>query len=799
MLRTYWLTAIRYLKKHKMYTVINIGGLSIGLAACLLIFMYIQHELKYDTFHDQADRIVRATMEYSISGTVNQVATTGTKLGPQSQRSFPMVEKYVRTFLASRVLEVKGQPFEENDLLYADKDFFNVFSFKLVEGKASHVFNEPNTLVLTESRALKYFGTTRVIGETLKMGGANYMITGVCADAPSYSQIKFGMVTDFMNLGKETTAEQWWTANWVTYLLLAPGTSVPVFQNQLNAYMQSEPVKTEARIDGDGYLKYILEPLKSVHLYSALPGLEPNGNIKNIYMFGLVAILILLIAGANYTNLATAQSAGRASEMGMRKAIGASRRDLFLQFIGESTVITLFSGLLAIILAWLTLPAFNIISLNQFTALELLSPVPLISLLILLLILAFFAGAYPALVISGMRALQVMKSSFKLSASTLLVRRTLIIAQFSISVFLIIYTLVMLQQMRFMQNKKLGYQKEQMIILPVDGRMREQYDILKESIASVPGVLSVSGANETPELVLWGDGVTAVDESGTHSVTVNAMPVDIGFLNTLNMELLAGRDFGKQDLLAGEKREAANASSEAFIINESLANKIGWEPGEAIGRQLSRNVDGHVVGVVKDFHFQSLHQPVTPMLMFLEPGFVRHMIIRLEGRNITDNIKDLEDWWKQRVPHRPFSYRFLDESYAKLYESEKRVSMLFISVSVIAIILACLGLFGLASFTVVQRTREIGIRKVLGANTSGIVWLIAKQFLALVGIGIIIALPAGWVLGQQWLNDFAYRSNLSVLVFLMAAFGAVLLAFATISVQAVKAAHNNPINSLRTE
>lgn len=799
MLKTYWLTAIRYLKKHKLYATINIAGLSIGLASCLLIIVYARNELRYDFFHTNKDRIVRATMEYQMSGTVNYAATTGTKLGPQAKRTFPAVESYVRLFQATRIMQPGQQSFEEQNFLYADKDFFRVFSFELLEGTPDQVLASPGNIVLTEELANKYFGTRQVVGKTIKMGDKVFTISGVCANPPQYSQIKFGLVTDFMNLGEETTAEQWWTANWLTYFLLSPGTDIHGFQQQLNAYMQTPAVRTEARLEGNSYLQYNLEPITRVHLHSTLAGLEPNSDIRYIYMFGIVAILILVIAAANYTNLATAQAAGRAAEMGMRKAIGAGRKHLFWQFIGESTVIAFISGGLSILLAWIALPALNNITVRQFATKDLLEPLPLAMLFILLLILGFLSGAYPAIVLSGMRALQVMKRSFNLNQRNMLVRRTLIVLQFSISVFLIIYTLVMLQQMQFMQHKNLGFRKEQMLVLPVDASMREHYEVLKESLIALPGVKSVSGANETPEFVEWSDGVTAYDERGQHNVSVHAMPVDVGFLQTMGMEMAAGKDFSVSDLTVQDYAHSQEPSSKAFILNESLARKIGWTPEQAIGKSVSKHVDGRVVGVVKDFHFQSMHQEVGPMLIFLEPKFVRQLVIRLDGQNMKQNIAGISDWWKLRVPHRPFSYRFIDESYTQLYEGEQRALMLFMAVSGIAIMLACLGLFGLASFMVLQRTREIGIRKVLGAGVFSIVWMVARHFLGLVFIGILIGVPAGWMLGIQWLNNFAYRVSPAAGLVIFSAFAALTVAFLTICVQTVRTAQLNPVKSLRTE
>jgi putative ABC transport system permease protein len=799
MFRTYWLTALRYLNKHKLYAAINIAGLSIGLASCLLIIVYLRNEFRYDTFHANKDRIVRATMEYQMAGTVNKVATSGTKLGPQAKRTFPGVESFVRLYQSTKIVEHKDRTFEEKGFLYADKDFFKVFSFKLLAGNPETVLSEPDNVVLTRDLAIKYFGTSQVVGNTLKMGDNIYKVSGVCENPPQYSQIKFDLVTDFMNLGEGVTREQWWTANWLTYFLLSPGTEVKAFQQQLDDYMKTTDVRAQVGAEGSDFLRYNLEPLLNVHLYSEHAGMEPNGNIRYMYMFGMVALLILIIAAANYTNLATAQAAGRAAEMGMRKAIGATRKDLFWQFIGESTVIALLSGVLSLLLAWFFLPALNAITLRNFSEFDLFHPIPVSLLFALLLGLGFLSGAYPAIVLSGMRTLQVMKRSFSLNQRNLLVRRTLIVGQFSISVFLIIYTLIMVQQMQFMQSKNIGFQKEQMIVLPVDSKMREGYEILKESLATLPGVKAVSGANETPEFVQWGDGVTAFDDRGQHNVSVSAMPVDIGFLETMGMELLAGKDFSKADLTVEDYANSEEASSEAFILNESLAKKIGWTPEQAIGKSVSKHVDGKVVGVVKDFHFQSMHTEVGPMLMFLEPKFVRQMVVKLDGNNMKENMARLEGWWKQRVTHRSFSYRFIDESYAKLYEGEQRALWLFFAVSFIAMFLACLGLFGLASFMVLQRTREIGIRKVLGAGIPSIVWMVAKHFLLLVFIGILIAVPVGWMAGTEWLNGFAYRVSPGFWVFLLSGVSALSIAFLTICVQTVRAALINPVKSLRTD
>ena len=799
MIRTYITTAIRYLRKHKFYAGLNILGLGVGLAACLLIMIFIQHELRYDSFHANAQRIVRATMEFRMNDEINEVATTGAKLGPQAARTFPEVEAYARTLKAKRVFTIEGQQVEEEGVLYADRDFFHMFSFRMIEGNAKTALNAPDKIVLTQSTAQRLFGSTNVLGKTLQMGSVAYQVSGVCADAPPHSQLKFAMVTDFMNLGPSATEEQWWTANWITYFMLRKGSDAVSFENKLNAYMQTENVRHEARLEGESYLRYHLEPLKRVHLYSKLEGLEPNGNIKYLYMFSIMGILVLIIAAANYTNLATAQSVGRSGEMGMRKAMGAGRFDLFIQFMGESTAIALLSGMAAWVFAWFGLPALNQVTGNQFGIENLLDPLLLLSLLFLLLLVGFASGAYPAMVISGMRALRVMKSHFKLSPANLVVRRSLIVLQFAISVFLIIYTLVMRQQMDFMKTRNLGYEKDLVVSLPVDSKMKEQYEVLKQSLEQVGAVAAVSGAYETPEYVLWGDGIVANDERGQHNVSVNAMPVDIGFLHTMNMQLTAGRDFARQDLLNEEAKKELGGSSNAYILNESLVRKIGWTPEEAIGKTVSRGIDGKVVGVVKDFHFRSLHHEVSPLVLFLEPGFVRQFVVRLNDENTVKAMASLEAWWKLRVPHRPFTYKFLDESYAKLYEAEQRTSVLFMSFSGLAILLACLGLFGLASFAVAQRTREIGVRRVLGANGYSIIWLLAKHFLLLVFLGVCISVPVALILSKQWLNEFAYRINPSTWVVIISGSTALLVALLTISIQSLWVIQSNPVKSLRTE
>jgi putative ABC transport system permease protein len=798
MFKNYFKTAFRNLRKHKLYSTINIFGLTVGLAACLLIGVYINHELSYDKFNVNADRIVRATMEYKNSETVNKTASTGTKPGPQFKRTFPSIQEYARTFITHRVIKNGDKVFDEPDVLYADQPFFKIFSFPIIEGNAATALDAPDKIVVTKSMATKYFGNDDPINKTLRIGDKDFRVSAVCEDVPQNSQIKFDFATQFSNLNN-VKDETWWTANWITYFLVKNKKDIPLLQQQINSYMNTPEVRAEAGLKGTDYLAYHLEPLTKVHLYSSLPGFEPNSSITYIYMLALIALLILIIACANYTNLATAQSAGRSGEIGMRKVMGASKRQVFFQFISESSVITFLAAGLAFLLSVFLIPYFNNITGKHFTPNILMQPVPILALIVFTIAVSFFAGMYPALVLSGTEIMGVLKKGFSFTGGNNLLRKTLIVAQFGISIFLIIYTVIILQQMHFMQTKDLGYDKDHVVVLPIGGEMMKNFESLKAAFTQVPGVEAITASYDTPENVHWGDGITAVDEKGKHEISLNAMPVDLDFTKTMQMQMLAGRDFTQSDFgLMDTSNNGANYQ-QPYIINETLAKKIGWTPQQAIGKTIEKGVSGPVVGVVKDFNFRSLHDPIGPMLIFLNRDLSRDYMIRINGNNAKQTVAGLETVWKQRVPERPFNYHFLDDDYNKLYLSEQKISELFGVAAALAIVLACLGLFGLAAFTTVQRTKEIGIRRVLGANISSITFLIAKSFLELIGIAIIIAIPLSWWAGNKWLQDFAYRIPVQSYIFIAVALATALIALCTVSYHSIKTSLMNPVKSLRSE
>jgi putative ABC transport system permease protein len=799
MFRNYLKTAFRNLGKNKLYSGINIIGLTVGLAACLLIGVFINHELSYDKFNINANRIVRVTMEYSNAGTVSTTATTGTKVGPQFKRTFPAVEEYARTFISHGIIKNGEKVFDEQRILFADQPLFKIFSFHLVEGDALSALDAPDKLVLTRSMARKYFGNENAINKTITALGKDFKVSAICEDAPQNSQIKFDFVTQFFNLYNGVKVEKWWEANWITYLLVRDNKDIPLLQQQIAGYMKTSEVRTEARLEGNNYLTYHLEPLTTVHLRSSLAGFEPNGNMSYIYMFAVIALLILIIASANYTNLATAQSTGRGNEIGMRKVLGASKKQVFFQFIGESTIITFLSAAIALALGIFLIPYFNNITGKEFTSEVLLQPVPIISLALFAIVVSFLAGFYPAMILSGTKVLGVLKKGFRITGGSGTLRKSLIVIQFSISVFLIIYTAIILQQMNFMQTKNLGYDKEHIAVLPIAGRMSNDFQSIKDAITQVPGVEGVTAAYETPEFVEWGDGITVTDEKGKKDISLNAMPVDLDFTKTLKMQLLAGRDFQQSDFAIMDTANDYANFQQPYIINESLAKKIGWTAEQAIGKKIEKGYPGPVVGVVKDFNFSSLREPIGPILIFLGRDYSRSFMVRINGKDIQPTLGRLEMMWKQRIPDRPFTYHFLDEDYNKLYVGEQRSSTLFTVAATLAILLACLGLFGLAAFTTVQRTKEIGIRRVLGANITSITMLIARNFLIMVGIAILIAVPLAWYAGNQWLQDFAFRIPVQGWVFIAAAGATILIALATVGFHSVRSALANPVKSLRTE
>lgn len=798
MLKNYLKLTLRQLLRHKGFSLINIIGLTTGLVSCILIGLYISDELSYDKFHANADRIVRVTMEYGKGSSSTQVATTGTKAGPQFKRTFPAVKEYTRALLFPANIGLGAAHFTEKKFLYADSSFFSVFTFPLLKGDPN-ALRDPANLVLTVSAAKKYFGGTDIIGKTVRLNDSrDATVAAIVRDPPRNSQIQFGIVTSFANMDA-SKSEEWWTANYITYLLLQDGASVGSLQQQVNDFMQTPAVRKEAGLDGSDFLRYHLEPLKRVHLYSSLNGFEPNGSITYVYVLFLIAALILAIACFNYTNLAIAQSSSRTGEIGIRKVLGALKSQLFTQFTGESLLVTFIALILAVGASLALLPFYNDMTGKHLVATDILQFQTLATIVVAGIIIGLLAGSYPALVLSNTKLISILRSGFRITGGHAGLRRTLIVIQFVISLFLIITTVVIVQQMNYIRNKNLGLDRDHVIVLPIDYRILNHYDALKNAVKGLPGVTSVSGSYNLPISADWGDGLNAVTDHGPVSFSITAIPADLNYLTTMNMQLVAGSDFTAADLPANTTGGDTTKPAYRYILNETAVRKIGWTPQEAIGKTISRRDPGIIKGVVKDFHFASMHESIGPLMLFADTQFVRHMLIRVKGEHLPQTISDLASTWKTYIPMRSFDYHFLDEDYNNLYTAEQRTASIFTLFASLAIVLACLGLFGLAAISTVQRTKEISIRKVLGADLLNICLLVSKNFLQLVLIAIAIAAPLAWLAAGKWLEGFAYRIPVHLWIFPVAGGSVVLLAFATVSFHALRAALTNPAKSLKTE
>jgi len=798
MFSNYWKLAFRHLARKKVFSFINIFGLTIGLTSCILIGLYITDELSFDSMHQKADRIARITSERASGGTISAFATTGTKAGPQLKRVFPEVEDYTRTLVYSSKVSYGSSSFTEPRFLYADASFLNIFTFPLLEGDPA-ALNEKTNIILTASTARKYFGSADPLNKVLRINdGKDYRVAAVVADPPSNTQLQFDFIVSFNNLAA-SRYEQWYTANYVTYLLVRDGHRIPALAQQINSYMESPSTRQNAALQGKDYLHYHLEPLKRVHLYSTLEGFTPNGSITYVLILTGIAILILVIAGFNYTNLAIAQSSSRTGEIGVRKVLGAVRAQLFLQFTGESLLITMIALVLATVAASQLLPVFNGLTGKELHVSSLLRLRPLSLLLLTGLVIGVLAGAYPALVLANTRIVNILRSGFRVTGGKGSLRRTLIVLQFIISFFLISATIVILQQIDFIRSKKLGLDRDHVLVARVNSRVLARYSQIKSAMLARPGVESISGSHDLPISARWGDILEADNGRQEVHFPIKAIPSDMDFLKTMKMQLIAGSDFTAADIPTHVDENDSVTPVYRFILNETAVRKIGWTPQQAIGQIISRGVPGIVKGVVRDFNFASLHDPIGPLVIFADTQWVQYMLIRIKGDRMPATIASLQSTWKAYAPDQTFEYHFLDEDYNRLYQVETRTASLFSTFASLAILLSCLGLFGLSALSAIQRTKEIGIRKVLGASLLNITLLMARNFVLLVGLALLVATPLAWLAASRWLRSFAYRIDVQPWVFLLAGATGILLAFLTVSYHSLRVGSRNPSETLKTE
>ena len=798
MLKNYLLISFRNLRKHTSYSVINIFGLGLGLATFILLMVWIQHELSYDTFHENSSRIYRASMEYSFGGQVAKTSVSPTALLPTLQKNFSEIENGTRVYnpasYSPYVVKKGDVAFQEGHFYFADSTFFKIFSYKLIAGNRLTALSKPYTVVITQSTAKKYFGDADPIGKTLNVNGTTeYEITGLMEDVPANSYLQFDFVGSFHSLRQGREEPIWWSANYQTYLLLDSHADLAVIQEKTNNIVK-EVLASELTSAGD-YVKYNFLKLTDIHLHSSDSSeMEAVGDIQYVYIFSAVAFLILTIACINYVNLATARASDRAKEVGIRKVVGALRKQLFFQFLGESVVITFLGFCLAFFIVQLALPLFNVLTATNLSNSIFYQPSFLGLSFILLIAIALLSGAYPAFAITAFKPVSILKGNFKFSGKGIWLRQFLVVGQFSISVILVIGTIVILKQLDFIQNKKLGYSKDNTIVLPLDAKTALVYDQLKSEFLRSGQASFVGRATESPTQIKGGYGLNT-DETSERGIIATGVSVDDDYLRALNMEIIAGRNFTD-----GDFKRASTDTVYSFIVNESALEALFLPIEKAVGKKARvSGRQGEIVGVVRDFHFTSLHKPIGPLVMFNQNDQYNFIFVKLNGKEIQTSLENLKAIYAKVIPHRPFEYEFVDQQFDSLYSAEQRMGTIFTVFATLAIFIACLGLLGLVSFSASQKTKEIGIRKVLGATATSIVFLISRDYTKLVVIAMVIGIPAAYWMMVQWLSDFAYKTDIGVWPVIASALLCVIISFATASYQAIKAALLNPASTLRSE
>lgn len=797
MIKNYILTTLRNIQKHFTYSLINIFGLGLGICISLLLALWVNHELSFDRFHTNADQIYRVSMDISFGGQSSSHSISPTALLPTLKRNFPEVKTGVRIYNPSSfspfIVKKEDNFFQENRFYFADSTFFQVFSYPLLEGNPKTALTNPRSVVLTNSMAKKYFGDKDPMGQTLLINGQNdYTVTGLMADVPDNSYLQFDFIGSFSSL-RQATEEVWWSANYLTYVLLDDHADLKTIETKTNELVK-EALGDQLASPGD-YVKYNWMNLKDIHLHSkAQTEMEPVGNIQYVYLFAGIALLIIVIACINYINLATARASFRAKEVGVRKVVGASKKQLISQFIGESIMISLLALIFAFLLAQLLLPFFNSLTGKNFDHTAFITPTFLFSTILVILIVGIGSGAYPALAITSFKPVSILKGNFRSSAKGVWLRKSLVVFQFCITLILTIGTLAIVKQLAYIQNKNLGYERENAILIPLDRKTQEVYSTLKSEFLRSGKITSIGRATESPVEIQGGYSIQ-LQESTDPAMSVVALSADDGFVTSLGMEIIAGRDFTETDI-----RNFLTDTTYVFMVNESTTKNLLLTNEEAIGKRVELNGrKGEIVGVVKDFHFASLHMPIGPLVIFSGANEYYYAIARLAPGNISESLDQLKQISTAIAPHKPFTYEFLDQQFDALYRSEQQMGKLFGVFATLAIVIACLGLLGLVSFSATQKTKEIGIRKVLGANAGNIILLITNEYTRLIIIAIFIAIPAALYGVDQLLGNFAYKTTVGPVLIILSVLGCMLIAFLTASYQAIKAATINPTETLRNE
>jgi putative ABC transport system permease protein len=797
MLKNYIKVALRNLFKHKAYSFINIFGLALGMASAVLILLFVRYERSYDRFHENADRIQRIAVRALIGNTKIRQTHTPAIMTPTLLEHYPEVEYSIRFQEDFEGVTVKYGDliFNEYGVGSTDADFFKVFTIPLKEGNPDTALQEPNTVVITETMAQKYFKGKEALNRTLNIDGEDFRVSGVMTEFPKNSHFHFDMLRSLNTYSERLADTNWFNNSYQTYLLLHDEASAASLETKFPEIVRNYATAGQ---DYDGWLsrgnywEYYLQPLTSIHLQSDLNGeFEANGNAAYVSASFLIALFILLIAAVNYMNLATARSANRAREVGIRKVVGSTRGPLLRQFLAESLAASFLALFMAVALVHLLLPAFRALTMRDLIMPYLEDPVVIPALLGLAFLLGIFSGAYPAFFLSSVQPIKVLHGRTQGGSRGSRLRNVLVLVQFAISIFLVVGTLVVQRQTEFMRTQNLGFDKEHVVVLKTPVTLGERSRTFKDQLLALPEISAVSGSSTTPGRPFrnWGCQAEGLDES----ITLNVCTCDEGYLETMGLEMVEGRFFSRE----------FSTDKQAIIVNEAAASLIGWD--DPIGKTISFSKEDTftVVGVVADYHYESLHQSVRPGALMAQPGIwgiqEDYISARIRPGDIPNTLSRIRNVWDNFMRGYPLEYSFLDSDYDALYHNEERTGRIFTVFAILAIGIGCLGLLGLASFAAEQKTREIGIRRVLGASVPGIMALLSRDLLRWVALANIVAWPVAYFAMNNWLQNFSYRIGLSWLFFVLAGLITLFIAWFSTSYQAYKAANTDPVTALKHE
>lgn len=810
MFKNYIKIAWRSLKKQPFFTFLNTFGLAIGIAGALLISLYIYDELSFDKMFTDAERIYRIDADIKFGGAEIEASQTSAPMAGTLLRDFPQVESTVRfRDQGSMLLKKTGAEANTKELraTFADSTFFDFFGIKLLVGDARTALTQPNTLVLTKTAAEKHFNTQQAVGQSLMLDNREtYTVTGVIDDLPKNSFLRDHSVFMAMAGLADSREDLWGNTNYYTFIKLIPRANIEDFQAPLESILEKyllpwaqqvfPSLTMESFAASGNFYRYHTMPLTDIHLYSDRQSeMSANSSIQNVYILSFIALFLIVLASVNFMNLSTAHSLKRAKEVGIRKTLGSKKLDLVRQFLIESGLISFISLLLALLLTLAALPLFNDLS-GKSISIPYTSPFFWLMLLAATILLALFSGSYPAFFMSRFMPVKTLKGGGQKDGGGGDIRNVLVVFQFAISIFLIIATLVVYQQLNFIQGKDLGFTKDQIVLVDDVFAAGSQVDTFKEEVLKLGKVQNATLSSYWPTPSSRSN--TSFFKEGSreqeNAIQMQIWNVDEDYIPTLDMELVAGRNFN----------DAFATDSTATIINEAALPVLGMGPQEVLGTRISQDIDSEnpeyytVIGVVKNFHYESLREDIGALCLSMSRS-TGNMAVKLSAGEFSKTLANIEGLWEKLAPGQPFGYRFMDDSFNTVYEAEQRLGKIFMVFSVLSILIACLGLFGLAAFNAQRRTKEIGVRKVLGASVGQITFRLTTDFLKMVGVAVLIAVPIGWYLMKRWLQDFTYRIDIGIGILLFAAFLAVAVAALTVSYQSIKAAIVNPVKSLRTE